>query len=127
MDEEIIFKECKKHGLTEFVLRTDGRYRCKKCAVEAVQKRREKIKDILIDYKGGECQICGYKRYRGALEFHHINPDEKEFGISKDGATRSLEESKKEADKCVLVCANCHREIHAGLIDINKSINNNRL
>lgn len=127
MDGEIILKECKKHGLTEFVLRIDGRYRCKKCAVEAVQKRRKKIKDVLIDYKGGKCQICGYKRYRGALEFHHINPDEKEFGISKDGNTRSLEESKKEADKCVLVCANCHREIHAGLIDINKSINNNRL
>lgn len=127
MGGKIILKECKKHGLTEFVLRTDSRYRCKKCAVEAVQKRREKIKDVLIDYKGGECQICGYKKYRGALEFHHVNPDEKEFGISKDGNTRSLEESKKEADKCVLVCANCHREIHAGLIDINKSINNNRL
>ena len=127
MNGKIILKECKKHGLTEFVLRKNGWYRCKKCAVEAVQKRREKIKNALIEYKGGECQICGYKRYRGALEFHHVNPDEKEFGISKEGKTRSLEESKKEADKCILVCANCHREIHAGLININKSINNNRL
>jgi len=122
MANEFILKVCKKHGETEFVLRKDGRYRCKKCAVEAVQKRREKIKQIAVEYKGGECQICGYKKYIGALEFHHINPEEKEFGISKDGHTRSIEETKKEADKCLLVCSNCHKEIHAGLIDISKYI-----
>lgn len=118
--EKTILKECKKHGLTEFVLRADGRYRCKKCASEAVQKRREKTKELLVEYKGGKCEICGYDKCVEALEFHHINPDEKDFGIGQKGYTRSFERNKAEVDKCILVCANCHREIHSGLIDINK-------
>jgi 5-methylcytosine-specific restriction endonuclease McrA len=118
--EKTILKECKKHGLTEFVLRADGRYRCKKCASEAVQKRREKTKELLVEYKGGKCEICGYDKCVEALEFHHINPDEKDFGIGHKGYTRSFERNKAEVDKCILVCANCHREIHSGLIDINK-------
>jgi len=118
--EKIVLKECKKHGLTDFVLRKDGGYRCKKCAVEAVQKRREKIKSLAIEYKGGKCEICGYDKCNGALEFHHLNSDEKDFGISAKGYTRSFESVKRELDKCILVCANCHREIHAGLIDIEK-------
>ena len=118
--EKTILKECKKHGLTEFTLRADGRYRCKKCASEAVQKRREKTKELLVEYKGGKCEICGYDKCVEALEFHHINPDEKDFGIGQKGYTRSFERNKAEVDKCILVCANCHREIHSGLIDINK-------
>ena len=118
--EKTILKECKKHGLTEFTLRADGRYRCKKCASEAVQKRREKTKELLVEYKGGKCEICGYDKCVEALEFHHINPDEKDFGIGQKGYTRSFERNKAEVDKCILVCANCHREIHNGLIDINK-------
>lgn len=118
--EKIILKECKKHGLTEFILRADERYRCKKCASEAVQKRREKTKELLVEYKGGKCEICGYDRCVEALEFHHINPEEKDFGIGQKGYTRSIEKNKAEVDKCLLVCANCHREIHNGLIDINK-------
>ena len=116
--EKTILKECKKHGLTEFTLRADGRYRCKKCASEAVQKRREKTKELLVEYKGGKCEICGYDKCVEALEFHHINPDEKDFGIGQKGYTRSFERNKAEVDKCILVCANCHREIHNGLIDI---------
>lgn len=69
-----------------------------------------------IAYKGGKCQCCGYNRYVGALEFHHINSEEKDFGISAKGYTRSWERVKEELDKCILVCANCHREIHAGVI-----------
>lgn len=117
--EKIIIKECKKHGLTEYVLRNDGRYRCKKCSVEAVQRRREKLKLLAVEYKGGECEVCGYKKCVNALEFHHIDPNEKEFGVGENGYTRSIETIKKELDKCVLVCSNCHREIHAGLIDID--------
>ena len=117
--EKIIIKECKKHGLTEYVLRNDGRYRCKKCSVEAVQRRREKLKLLAVEYKGGECEICGYKKCVNALEFHHIDPNEKEFGVGENGYTRSIEAIKKELDKCILVCSNCHREIHAGLIDVD--------
>lgn len=118
--ENIVLKECKKHGLTEYVLRKDGRYRCKKCAVEAVQRRRKKTKELLVEYKGGKCEICGYDKCISALEFHHIASGEKEFGIGQKGYTRSFEKNKEEVDKCILVCANCHREIHEGLIDLDE-------
>ena len=54
------------------------------------------------------------------LEFHHLNPDEKDFGIGTKGYTRSIEINKQEVDKCILVCANCHREIHAGITEISE-------
>lgn len=115
--EEI--KYCNKHGNTTHVLDTSGRWRCKKCRVTAVQKRRDKIKEMAVQYKGGKCCVCGYNKYLGALEFHHLNPNEKDFGISNKGYTRSFEKVKEELDKCILVCSNCHKEIHAGLIDIS--------
>jgi 5-methylcytosine-specific restriction endonuclease McrA len=107
-------KECKIHGLTGFVFRNDGRFRCKKCAIEAVQRRREKIKQMAVEYKGGKCEKCGYNKYIGALEFHHIN-GEKDFGIGAKGYTRSWEKVKEELDKCELLCSNCHKEEHAGI------------
>lgn len=85
---------------------------------QAVAKRRRKIKMMVVEYKGGKCVICGYKKYVGAFDLHHIDGSTKEFGLSMQGLTRSWEKTKAEADKCVLVCANCHREIHAGLIEI---------
>lgn len=114
-------KECKTHGSTEFVLRKDGKYRCKKCVVDAVQKRREKIKLMAIEYKGGKCQntLCGYNKCVAALEFHHVIKEDKEFSISYNGHSRSWESVKKELDKCLLLCCNCHREVHAGLLDIS--------
>lgn len=105
-------KICKNHGLTEFVTRADGRDRCKKYAVDAVQKRRELIKHKAITYKGGKCEKCGYNKCVGALEFHHTDPSQKDFGIANKGYTRSWEKVRLELDKCILVCANCHREIH---------------
>ena len=74
----------------------------------------KRIKEKLIKYKGGKCQICGYDRCTSALEFHHIDPLQKDFTIS--GGTKSFENLKPEVDKCILVCSNCHREIHAGII-----------
>jgi hypothetical protein len=120
-----MIKLCKSHGLTEFSLRKNGdkkeTWRCKKCTVNAVQKRREKIKIMAIEYKGGKCCICGYKKYPGALEFHHTNND-KEFSISRYGHSRSWNRVKNEIDKCVLLCSNCHKEIHGDVIklDFNK-------
>lgn len=112
---EIMF--CQIHGETEFAERKDGnrtKWKCLKC--EAVQRRRDKVKLMSIAYKGGKCQCCGYNKYVGALEFHHINSEEKDFGISAKGYTRSWERVKEELDKCILVCANCHREIHGNII-----------
>jgi len=79
----------------------------------AVDKRRKKIKALAVAYKGGKCQHCGYDRCVGALEFHHIDRNTKLFGISFNGLTRSWERTKNELDKCVLICSNCHKEIHA--------------
>ena len=81
----------------------------------AVSRRRKMIKKMAIEYKGGVCIICGYSKYYGALEFHHLNPTKKDFGLSMDGLTRSWAKTKKELDKCIIICSNCHREIHAGL------------
>lgn len=118
---------CNKHGETEFVKESNNKWRCKKCRAEAVQKRREVLKRKAVDYLGGKCCICGYNNYIGSLDFHHINPSEKDFGISESGITRSWEDIKKELDKCILVCANHHREIHGGLIDIHNYIINKQI
>ncbi len=77
---------------------------------------RREVKRKLIEYKGNKCQLCGYDKCQEALDFHHLNPDEKDFNIS--GGTKSFESLKPEVDKCILVCANCHREIHAGVTKI---------
>ena len=71
---------------------------------------------MAIDYKGGKCVLCGYSRDPKALDFHHLDGSKKEFGLSDRGMTRSWEKIKSEVDKCVLVCSNCHREIHSGFV-----------
>jgi 5-methylcytosine-specific restriction endonuclease McrA len=72
-----------------------------------------------IEYKGGKCLVCGYDKCAAALEFHHVNPLEKDSNDT--GATRdcwTFERKKKELDKCVLLCCRCHREVHANLISL---------
>ena len=74
-------------------------------------RRNNKLK--LIEYKGGKCEICSYaKPIPGAYDFHHKDPNQKDFGISSKGDIRSIAKLKKEVDKCILVCRNCHAEIH---------------
>ena len=73
---------------------------------------RKRTKELLVEYKGGKCEFCGYDKCIEALEFHHIDETTKKFAIS--GSTKSLEKQKKEADKCYMLCANCHRELHSG-------------
>ncbi len=86
--------------------------------IKAVAKRRRKIKAMAIEYKGGKCQICGYFKYQGALDLHHTNSKSKKFGIGDKGYTRSWKKVKAELDKCILVCANCHRELEAGITQL---------
>lgn len=102
---------CKK----EFIPRAkNSKYCSSKCKnIVMVHNRRKKLKVLSVQYKGSKCSICGYDKCIEALEFHHIDPTIKEFSISVDGNTRSFEEIKKELDKCMLVCSNCHKEIHA--------------
>ena len=108
--DKFIEKNCKHHGETTFVLEGRGTYRCKKCRVESVTKRRRLLKEKLVHSAGGKCSLCGYNKFIGALEFHHKDPNEKDFGLAK--ANLSYEKAFKEIQKCILVCANCHREMH---------------
>ncbi len=90
---------------------------------ERVKKWRENTKKRLVEGFGGKCAICKYLKCMDALEFHHINPAEKEFGLG--GARGSIVSWGKildEAKKCILLCANCHREFHAGVVSIPSEI-----
>lgn len=73
---------------------------------------------MAIVYKGGKCTICGYNKCNSALDFHHQDEKNKKFGLSVRGLTRSWDRTKNELDKCILVCANCHREIHEGITQL---------
>lgn len=74
--------------------------------------RRLELRQRIINYKGGCCALCGYSKCLAALEMHHVDDHTKEFNISDRKAwTEAL---VRELDKCVLLCANCHREVHAG-------------
>jgi Homeodomain-like domain len=110
---------CRRHGETEFLAFRGGRSRCAKCNSEAVHRRRRSVKQKLIDEAGGRCRVCGYAKYQGALQFHHLDPSQKEFGISGRGVTRALDRSRAEVEKCVLLCANCHAEVEAGVTSVS--------
>lgn len=79
-----------------------------------VKDFRVRIKERAVEYMGGKCVICGYFKCIKALEFHHINKEEKDFTIGSNTSI-AWERVKNEIKKCILVCANCHREIHDGL------------
>lgn len=89
----------------------------------SVKKRRKILVEKAIKLKGGKCQKCGYLKYSGALDFHHLKKEEKSFNIRGYGRTMSWIKIEKELEKCILLCANCHREIHGGLINIEDSSN----
>ena len=112
-----IVRECPLHGWTPFV-RTGavGRYRCGRCNSESVAARRRRIKELLVAEAGGRCALCGFDSYLGALQFHHREPADKSFAVSRQGVTRSLAAAREEARKCVLLCANCHAMVEAGLL-----------
>lgn len=85
-----------------------------------IKKWRNNNKRRMIMSFGGKCGICGYDKCQEALEFHHLNPNEKDFTIQ--GKCRSWKKSVIELRKCIMVCANCHREIHFGIISIPDDI-----
>jgi hypothetical protein len=85
---------------------------------ERCKKTRQERKACLIKRKGGKCCIpgCGYNKCHASLVFHHLEPEKKSFGIG-DRKFAPFEELVKEADKTILVCSNCHGEVHEGLHD----------
>lgn len=81
---------------------------------EVIKLKDRLLKHKLIEYKGSKCEICGYNKCEGALQFHHLKPEEKSFTISKKNLSSNFPIANfyKEVDKCILVCANCHAEMH---------------
>jgi transposase-like protein len=108
---------CQHHGTTRYVRRVDG-FRCARCEAARVVAWRRKVKRILVEEAGGACVLCGYSRFGGALQFHHVDPAEKSFALSREGVTRSLARARAEAEKCVLLCANCHAEVEGGFVEL---------
>ena len=101
-----------------------NRVYCYECMPDGISRSKQLIqlrtamkKQLVIEH-GGKCVNCGYDNYFGSLEFHHINNNSKEFGIGT--GCRDYEKLFEESKKCVLLCSNCHRELHAGLIDIKE-------
>jgi hypothetical protein len=112
-------KHCKRcdttKGADEFYRRRKGEdlspY-CKPCTNSQTLERQRAFKLKCIEYKGGECVKCGYNKCAAALDFHHMDPTQKDISISKLRLTTFNDKVKEELDKCILVCSNCHREIH---------------
>jgi DNA-binding transcriptional ArsR family regulator len=88
---------------------------CKICTNEQTVERTRKFKIKCVEYKGGVCVECGYDSYYGALEFHHLNPEEKDFEISKLKCLTFDKKVTNELDKCILLCNRCHREVEGGV------------
>lgn len=93
-----------------------GSVYCKICTSNQTVERQRAFKEKAVEYKGGCCVKCGYNKYQGALEFHHLDPKEKDFSISRVKSYSFSNAIKIELDKCVLVCSNCHKEIHGEII-----------
>ena len=112
--------KCKKtKDKKDFYNRRNGKGNsvyCKPCSNLQVRERQRQYKQECISYKGGKCVSCGYNKSIGALEFHHKDPSKKDFSISAQHCHSFGEKIKKELDKCILLCANCHREIHESFL-----------
>lgn len=82
---------------------------------------RRVFKKTLVDLFNGECLHCKLKSDQSLYDFHHTDSNEKDFAISQDGHTRSLEKILKEVNKCVMLCKNCHALLHANIIVVDYS------
>lgn len=122
-------KHCKRcdndKTISEFYQRRGkegGSVYCKLCTNNQTLERQRLLKIQLVNLKGGCCERCGYNKYIGALEFHHLDPTKKDFTIAHLKLTTLNNKIKQELDKCILVCSNCHREIHGNIIT-NEEVN----
>lgn len=103
---------CKEFKITNLNFYGYSTGACKTCSIRMVYNRRRTIKLRAIEYKGGKCEDCGGVFPGCAYDFHHRDPNEKDFTIGNhDNA--SWDKLKPELDKCALICSNCHRIRHA--------------
>lgn len=92
------------------------RWACKSCANNYRNKQFVLTKHKMLEYKGGKCICCGFNKHYSALDFHHLDPSIKEFNLTRNSI--GWNKLQPELDKCVLLCSNCHRMIHAGVIQL---------
>jgi len=101
--------DCGVKGKKNFY--STAKYQCKSCwNKRTAQAGKNKVKILKEEY-GGKCSVCGYNRCLDALEFHHLDPSVKEFHLGEKRGL-SIDRLRTELDKCILVCRNCHTEIH---------------
>lgn len=95
--------------------------------MDATTKSRRQAREDILYIHGRKCSLCGYNRYIGALEFHHLDINEKDFGLSTRDCG-NFEKALEESKKCILLCSNCHKEVHADLIsvELNSSYSQSR-
>jgi hypothetical protein len=92
---------------------------CKTCFKKRMVIRTREQAEFIYSIVGSCCSVCGYNKCDAALELHHLDPKLKEFQISKS-RSYSKEKILSEIKKCVLLCSNCHREVHAGLLNLGQ-------
>ena len=117
VDVNAVSKRNAKHNFVCKVCKKDRfekgtNLECKSCRGK---KRRKKAKKKAVEYLGGKCQVCNYSECLEALDFHHIDINEKSFTLSRHWSW-SIKRLKEELEKCVLLCCRCHREFHSGHI-----------
>lgn len=98
-------RNCRKHD--------SFKIECKACQMACLRLR---VKTTLVNLLGGKCQICGYKRFVQAMDFHHLNPNDKKFQIAARIGNLSYIKILDELSKCILLCANCHRELESNCV-----------
>lgn len=95
-------KKCK-------IINTNNKYK----KYELQRKKGFDRKLNIFISRGGKCEICGYKKNLSAIDFHHIEKDKKLFKIDiRQFSNRKYGVIEDEISKCLMICANCHREIH---------------
>ena len=120
-----ICSSCKKEKELNMFYKNGIYYKpnCKKCFNEIQVSLIKKTREYAESYKV-ECHLCGYNKCKKALEFHHIDSKEKTFSLGNVIGRRAWSrETKKiidlEISKCIVLCANCHREVEYGFTDLN--------
>ena len=115
-------KYCNKCGKKLVVGKTisnsrynNGSLECNECERKRIVNLQHKKHGIINDYKIAHgCYICGYNKCGEALDFHHVDNENKKLSISRMiDDNYSMDAIYKEMSKCRIVCANCHRELHA--------------
>lgn len=88
---------------------------------QKVDAYRKRLKLRMVEAFGSKCGVCSYNKCVHALEFHHLDPSQKEFGFAKRWS-RAWAKLVVELQKCVLLCSNCHKEYHAGILKIPENV-----